>query len=118
MQFSQIALFIQKVCQTAYFSSIIIIIIIITVWISDNRLTVSCTLISGNVVISADESLLIQNVKLVTGVQQPLTDDTGKTLDVVHGTARPPHQVIGRDALAASSTLGAKPSVKSVENNV
>ena len=74
----------------------------------DTQLTRSRAL-PRHVVILADELVVVQHVQLLARGQLLAAHHAGEAVEVVHLVARPPHQVVGGDALAAAPALGAVP---------
>lgn len=73
---------------------------------------------SGEVVLLADESILLEHVKLFASLQLLVADETDEALDVEHLAARSAHQIGRLDAQRAASTFRSKSSAKTTKTYV
>ncbi len=72
----------------------------------------SAEVVQHDVIVAAAEHSALHQAKLLPGGQLSLTGETGKTCQVVHAAAGPPHPVTGVHLPAALGTLSAKPTVR------
>lgn len=86
-------------------------------WASTMSLTVVRSahggLVAGQIVLLADELVVVQNVQLLPRRKLLPTHQAGETVQVKHFVARLPHQIARRYALAAAAALRPVPP----ENN-
>lgn len=66
-------------------------------------------LVAREVVLLAYELVVVQDVELLAGGELLPADQAGEAVEVEHLVPCLPHQVAGRDALAAAAALGAVP---------
>ena len=65
--------------------------------------------LAGDVVLLADELVIVQHVELLPGAELLAAHHAGEAVQVEHLVPGLPHQVAGRDPLRTAPALGAVP---------
>jgi hypothetical protein len=76
------------------------------------RVYVTLVRLAGDVVLLADELVVVQHVQFLASAQLLATHHARKAVQVKHFISRLAHQVARRDTLRTASTLGAVPPAR------